>query len=58
MEIGDEFEVDIEDTSPNGEGIAKIKGFPVFISNAKPKERVKIKITSLSTGCVDAQIVS
>jgi 23S rRNA (uracil1939-C5)-methyltransferase len=57
MEIGEEFEVDIEDMSPNGEGIAKIKGFPIFISNAKPNEHLKIKITSLSSGCADAQIV-
>jgi len=26
MEVGEEFEVDVIDMSPNGEGIAKIKG--------------------------------
>jgi predicted RNA-binding protein with TRAM domain len=43
--------------SPNGEGIAKIKGFPIFISNAKPNEHLKIKITKLISGCADAQII-
>ena len=33
--------------TPRGEGIAKIKGFPVFICNAKPKEHLKIKITEI-----------
>jgi predicted RNA-binding protein with TRAM domain len=43
--------------SPNGEGIAKIKGFPIFITNAKLNEHVKIKITNIVSGCADAQIV-
>ena len=46
------------DMSPNGEGIAKIKGFPIFIGNAKPNERLKVKITHLESGCADAQIVT
>ena len=48
FEIDEEFEVDIVDVTPNGEGIAKIKGFPVFIGNAKLNEHVKIKITEMS----------
>ena len=44
--------------SPNGEGIAKIKNFPVFIKNAKLNEHVKIKITDIGSGCADAQIVT
>ena len=57
MEIGEEFEVDIIDMSPNGEGVAKIKGFPVFIKNAKVNEHVKIRITNLISGCADAEVV-
>ena len=57
MEIGEEFEVDIIDMSPNGEGVAKIKGFPVFIKNAKVNEHLKIKITNLISGCADAEVV-
>ena len=57
MEIGEEFEVDVIDMSPNGEGVAKIKGFPIFIKNAKVNEHVKIKITNLISGCADAEVV-
>ena len=56
MEIGKEYEVDVIDMSPNGEGVAKIKGFPIFIKNAKPHEHVKIRITNLISGCADAEV--
>jgi predicted RNA-binding protein with TRAM domain len=57
IKIGEEYEVDIVDMNPNGEGIARIKGFSIFISNAKPNEHLKIKITNLISGCADAQII-
>jgi len=57
MRIGEEFEVDIVDMSPNGEGVAKIKGFPIFIKNAKINDHVRISITNLISGCAEAEIV-
>ncbi len=58
MQVGDEFEVDIFDVAPNGEGVAKIKNYPVFIKNAKLNEHVKIRITGLIGGAADAEITS
>ncbi|HSQ48113.1 MAG TPA: TRAM domain-containing protein [Candidatus Deferrimicrobiaceae bacterium] len=58
MEIGEEFEVDVFDIAPNGEGVAKIKGFPVFIKDAKLNEHVKIRITALISGAADAELVT
>jgi len=58
MDIGEEFEVDIFDVAPNGEGVAKIKNYPVFVKNAKLNEHVKIRITKLVAGAADAEIVS
>ena len=55
MDIGKEYEVDIEDMSPNGEGVARIKGFPIFVKNAKIDEHVKIKITNVGNGCAEAE---
>ncbi|MGA3061202.1 MAG: TRAM domain-containing protein [Candidatus Bathyarchaeia archaeon] len=55
--MGDEYEVEVEDVTPKGEGIAKIKGFPVFIGNAKTNEHLKIKIIDIGSGCADAEIV-
>jgi predicted RNA-binding protein with TRAM domain len=57
MDIGKEYEVDVEDMSPNGEGVARIKGFPIFVKNAKINEHVKIKITTLGNGCAEAEMV-
>jgi predicted RNA-binding protein with TRAM domain len=57
MRIGEEFEVDIIDMSPNGEGVAKIKGFPIFIKNARINDHVKISITNLISGCAEAEVV-
>jgi predicted RNA-binding protein with TRAM domain len=58
MNIGDEFEVTIFDVAPNGDGVAKIKNYPVFVKNAKLNEQVKIKITGLTAGTADAQVIS
>ena len=58
MEIGEEFEVEIFDIAPNGEGVAKIKNFPVFIKNTKLHEHVKIRITNLMCGSADAELVT
>jgi 23S rRNA (uracil1939-C5)-methyltransferase len=57
MEIGKEYEVDVIDMSPNGEGIGKIKTFPVFIKGAKLNEHVKVRITALGCGAADAEVV-
>jgi len=57
VKIGEEYEVDIVGMNPNGAGIARIKGFPIFVSNAKRNEHLKIKITNLISGCADAQII-
>ncbi len=58
MNVGDEFEVSIFDVAPNGEGVAKIKNYPVFVKNAKLNDRVKVRITSLTAGTADAEIVA
>lgn len=57
MSVGDEYEVSIFDVAPNGEGVANIKNYPVFVKNAKLNERLKVKITSLTAGAADAEIV-
>jgi len=58
VELGKEYEVEVTETSPNGEGIARVRGFLIFIGNAKPGDHVKVKITGLNTVCADAEIVA
>jgi predicted RNA-binding protein with TRAM domain len=45
---GEEYIVTIEETSKSGTGVAKIRGFVVFVNNSNPGERVKIRIKQLS----------
>lgn len=38
VELGEEIEVDITELSPKNEGIAKIQGFLIHVSNVTPGE--------------------
>jgi predicted RNA-binding protein with TRAM domain len=57
VEIGKEYEVDIQETSRRGEGIARIQGLVTFISNTKPGDHVTIKITRISRRFAEAEVV-
>lgn len=57
VEIGKEYEVDIQETSRRGEGIARIKGLVTFIPNTKPGDHVKIRITTISRRFAEAEVV-
>jgi predicted RNA-binding protein with TRAM domain len=45
VEVGKEYEAEIEDISRRGDGIAKIQGFIIFVPNTKQGEHVKFKVT-------------
>ena len=47
VNVGDELDLNIEAVGEKGDGIAKIKGFVIFIPNAKQGETVKVKITKV-----------
>jgi len=57
VEMGKEYEVDIKETSRQGEGIARIQGFVIFVPNAKPGDHLKIKITRIGRSAANAEIV-
>lgn len=57
VEIGKEYDVEIQETSRRGEGIARIKGLVCFVPNAKPGEHVKIRITRISRRFAEAEVV-
>jgi predicted RNA-binding protein with TRAM domain len=50
--------VDISQMSPNGEGIASVKGVMVFINNVKLGDHVKVKITNIDSVSAYAEITS
>jgi len=57
MKVFDEIVVDIEKLSNLGFGIAKNEGLVIFVQNACPKDKVKIKITKLNKNWANAEIV-
>jgi predicted RNA-binding protein with TRAM domain len=57
VEVGKEYEVDVQETSSRGEGIARIQGLVIFIPNTKPGDHVKIKIARVSRRCAEAEVV-
>ena len=48
VEVGDELEVNITDTSSSGDGMSKIQGCTIMVPKSKPRERVKVKITQVN----------
>lgn len=57
VEVGKEYDVEIQETSRRGEGIARIKGLVCFVPNAKPGEHIKIRITRISRRFAEAEVV-
>jgi predicted RNA-binding protein with TRAM domain len=57
VEVGKEYDVDIQEMSRRGEGIARIQGLVIFVPNAKQGAHVKIKITKISRRFAEGDIV-
>ena len=47
INVGDELDVTIEAQGEKGDGLAKVKGFVIFVPGVKQGERVKIKINKV-----------
>jgi predicted RNA-binding protein with TRAM domain len=58
VEIGSEYEVDITETTPNGAGITRIKGFLILIDDTNPGDHIKVIITKTDPLSAEAEIVS
>ena len=57
VEVGDELEVNITDTSPSGDGISRIQGYEIYVPGAKPRDRVKVKISKIGEKKASAEII-
>jgi len=57
VEMGKEYDVDIQETSRRGEGITRIKGLVTFVPNTKPGDHVRIRITRISRRFAEAEVV-
>jgi predicted RNA-binding protein with TRAM domain len=47
VEVGKEYEVDVTEISRQGDGIARVQGFVVFVKNGKVGQRVKVRVTEV-----------
>ncbi len=47
VRAGDEYEVEITDTGREGDGIAAVEGFTVFVTDAEEGETVDIRVTDV-----------
>ncbi len=47
VEAGKEYDVEITEISRQGDGIARIQGFVIFVKGAKVGEKTKVKITNV-----------
>lgn len=57
VEMGKEYDVEVQETSRRGEGIARIRGLVTFIPNAKPGDHVRVRITRISRRFAEGEIV-
>ncbi len=57
VKIGEEYEVDITETSQRGDGIARIEGLVVFVPNGKVGDHLRLKITRISRKFAEAEVV-
>jgi predicted RNA-binding protein with TRAM domain len=58
VEVGNEYEVNITETTPQGVGIARIKGFLILVDDSKPGDRIKVTITKTDILNAEAEIVT
>ena len=58
VEVGKEYEVDVTEISRQGDGVARIQGFVVFVKNGKVKQNVKVKVEQVGNRFATATLVT
>ena len=57
IQEGGEYDVKIDVTGRDGDGIARIEGFVVFVSGAKVGDEVKIRVNSVRRNFAFADVI-
>lgn len=58
VETGKEYEVQVTETSRQGDGIARVQGFVIFVKNAKVGQKAKVKITNVGARFATGELVA
>ncbi|MEP0826627.1 MAG: TRAM domain-containing protein [Nitrososphaera sp.] len=56
VEASKEYDLEITETSRQGDGIARVQGFVIFVKNAKVGQKVKAKITNVGARFATAEL--
>ena len=57
VETGKEYDLEITETSRQGDGIARVQGFVIFVKNTKAGQKVKAKIINVGARFATAEPV-
>ena len=57
VEVGKEYNVRITEISRQGDGVARIRGFVIFVKGGRMGQDVKVKVTSVGEKFAKAEIV-
>ncbi|HEX9845556.1 MAG TPA: TRAM domain-containing protein [Candidatus Nitrosotenuis sp.] len=57
VETGKEYDVSITETSRQGDGIARVEGFVIFVKGGQPGQEAKIKVTQVGRRFATAELV-
>lgn len=58
VETGKEYDVQITETSRQGDGIARVQGFVIFVKGGKVGQSCKVKITNVGARFATAELTS
>jgi len=57
VEVGKEYNVQITEISRQGDGVARIRGFVIFVKGGRIGQDVKVKVTSVGEKFAKAEVV-
>jgi predicted RNA-binding protein with TRAM domain len=58
IEVGKEYEVEITEISRQGDGVARVQGFVVFVKSGKVGQKVKVKVEKVGNRYATATMAS
>lgn len=58
VEMGKEYVVQVSEQGRQGDGIARIQGFIIFVKDGKMGEKTRIKITRVGDRSADAHVIA
>jgi predicted RNA-binding protein with TRAM domain len=58
VEVGKQYEVEITEISRQGDGVARVQGFVVFVKNGKVRQNVKVQVEQVGERFATATLVA